>query len=151
MEIIKRLYQKAIKGIKEEWLTSSDFSWYNYILNLPTHLKSTYLIVVFHNQVINGGFHQYFSNRYGQFVEETIVTLSKIGAIEKSDILRKAFNVVNYDQLDSESFKSRLIQGRLDKLFLKDDLFDSLEELDTSYYNSNEDIKKLLIVFLKNS
>lgn len=89
--IIEQNYAEAIKGLREEWLNEPGVQWFNYVVNLREQLQTTYLVIVLDNQVINGGLHQYFVNGYGQFAEETIDALIRIGAIEKAELLKKAF------------------------------------------------------------
>ncbi|AYN00137.1 DUF4375 domain-containing protein [Chryseobacterium sp. 3008163] len=81
-ELIEKTYLEATKGIKEDWFFSDIPYWYSYVVNLSKHLQVTYLTVVLENQVLNGGFHQYFANSYGQFAKETIDALIEIGAFK---------------------------------------------------------------------
>ena len=71
-ELIEKTHLEATKGIKEEWFVSEVPHWYSYVVNLPKHLQTTYLTALLENKVLNGGFHQYFANSYGQFAKETI-------------------------------------------------------------------------------
>jgi len=149
-EIIQKKYAEAIKGINEEWFTTVDSKWYSYIINLPFHLRSTYLIVVFHNQIYNGGFHQFFVNGYGQFAKETINVLIKIGALNKAELLKKALHIVNSDNKSDEVFRKELLNKDIKSLFVEDFLFESLDKLDTQYYAlEKEDLEKLLCNYLQ--
>lgn len=145
LEIVEKTYLESTKGIKEEWFTSELPHWYSYIINLPKRLQVTYLTVVLENQVLNGGFHQYFVNSYGQFAKETIEALIEIGAFKKSNLLEKALNVVQDKDMNDEDFRKALVNKKLKKLFIDDDLFAPLEELDDIYYEiEDEDIADLL-------
>ena len=63
---IETAYTKVVSGLQESYFAAEPaFEWYDHILALSNHLQVTYVIVVLHNQVINGGFDQYFSNGYG--------------------------------------------------------------------------------------
>lgn len=147
-EIIERTYLESTKGIKEEWFYSEVPHWYSHIINLPKDLQITYLTVILENQVLNGGFHQYFVNSYGQFAKETIEALIEIGAFKKSNLLEKALNIVQDDIGDVE-FRNKLINRSLNKLFVDDDLFKPLEELDDVYYDiEDEDVSDLLGEYL---
>ncbi|MGE9310819.1 DUF4375 domain-containing protein [Niabella sp. CJ426] len=149
-EIIETNYAKATQGIKSQWLDAVSFEWYNYVVGLPLELKVTYLVVVFHNQIMNGGFHQYFVNGYGQFAEETISALSEIGVKTKRQLLSNALQIVNSDGLPKEDFIINLLNKKISSLFLNDDLAEPLGELDMAYYaEENEDIVQLLSSFLR--
>lgn len=149
-ELIEEKYAEAVKGIKEEWFTESDTKWHEYVIGLPIQLQICYLIVVFHNQILNGGFHQYFVNGYGQFAEETIKALKTIGSLKKAELLEEAFRIVNHKNYSNEIFIKTLLARKIEKLFSKDDLFDPLSRLDNSYYaDENEDIEQLLGRYLR--
>ncbi|MBB4807441.1 hypothetical protein HNP38_002747 [Chryseobacterium defluvii] len=151
-ELIEKIYLESTKGIKEEWFISEVPHWYSYIINLPKDLQVTYLTVVLENQVLNGGFHQYFVNGYGQFSKETIEALIEIGAFKKSNLLDKALNIVKDEYLSDEEFRRELVDKTLKKLFIDDDLFDPLGELDDIYYDiEDEDIEDLLGDYLRKS
>lgn len=147
--ISDKTYSDAVKGIKEEWFYSDVPHWYSYVVNLPKHLQVTYLTVILENQVLNGGFHQYFVNSYGQFAKETIDALIEIGAFKKSNLLEKALHIVQDKDMSDENFRKELVNKTLKKLFIDDDLFDPLEELDDIYYSlEDEDISVLLGEYL---
>lgn len=150
-EIIKRRYAEAVKGIKVEWFTTANSQWYDYIINLAEELKITYLIVVFHNQIFNGGFHQYFVNGYGQFAKETIESLIKIRALKKAILLKEAFKKVNVENSTDFFFREKILNKDIKELFIGDDLFGPLSKLDSQYYaQENEDISELLGSYLRN-
>ncbi len=144
-KLIEKTYSEAVKGIKEDWFLSSNTNWYDYVVNLSTQLGTTYLVVILHNQVLNGGFHQYFVNGYGQFAEETINALSDIGAYKRSSLLEKSFKIVNANNFSIAVFRKRLLDKDIESLFVTDELFDPLDELDTEYYSIiDEEIEVLL-------
>src|SRR5687767_15531135 len=135
-EIIEIKYKEAVKEIKEDWFITANSQWskwYDYIIELPTDLQITYLIVIFDNQVSNGGFHQYFANGYGQFARETINALIEIGALKKAQLLKEALRDVNSEEISYSIFRERLLKKEIDELFISDDLFEPLNNLDTQY------------------
>lgn len=134
-EIIEKKYTEAVQGIKEEWFLNSDSSWYDYIVELPSDLKVTYLVTILHNEVCNGGLHQYFFNGYGQFTAQTIPVLIEIGALRKAALLKKALSLVNRDNATDIIFRKRLLNRSISILFDDDTLFDSL---DKEYYQCEE-------------
>lgn len=148
-ELIEKIYLESTKGIKEEWFVSELPHWYSYVINLPTHLQITYLTVVLENQVLNGGFHQYFANSYGQFARETINALVELGAFKKSNLLDSALHLIQDVSMSDQEFRDKLVNKTLAKLFKEEDLYDPLEELDNSYYDiEDEDIADLLADYL---
>jgi hypothetical protein len=148
-EIITKKYAEAVQGINAEWFEKPDNKWYDYVINLPIQLQITYLVVVLHNQVFNGGFHQYFVNGYGQFAKETINALVEIGAFRKAELLKEALGIVNFENDNSEIFREKLITKKIKALFVGNDLDDPLNKLDDEYYDSEvEDINLLLGKYL---
>ncbi|WP_430906561.1 DMP19 family protein [Maribacter sp. 2-571] len=148
--IVEKAYREAVEGIKEEWLDSLNPRWYEYIMGLPIKSKVTYMVVVLHDQVINGGFHQYFCNAgYGQFALKTISCLEEINALNKAKLLRQAYDTVNSSKISDELFIADLINQRINNLFDGDDLYEPLGVLDEKFYDSSEEIEPLLIDFLK--
>lgn len=151
-KLIEEKYAKAVKDIKEEWFIKSNTNWYKYIIGLPIQLHICYLIVVFHNQIFNGGFHQYFVNGYGQFAKETIDALKTIGALKKAKLLKDALNIVNSEDDPDDIFRKKLLEKQIPDLFSTDSLFESLDNLDAVYYSDeNEDIEQLLGSYLRSS
>jgi len=150
VKIIEEKYAEAVKGIKEEWFSESNTKWYDHIIWLPVQQRVCYLVVVFHNQVFNGGLHQYFANGYGQFAKETINALKTIGALKKAELLGKALQLVNSENYSDEIFRKKLLGKQIPQLFFKDDLFEPLDNLDNTYYSlENEDIEQLLGNYLR--
>ncbi|MEM9681575.1 MAG: DUF4375 domain-containing protein, partial [Bacteroidota bacterium] len=92
--IINKYYQISVVGINEIMLLDKN-EWLKYISALSEHLQVTYLVVLFHNQVFNGGFHQYFFNAYGQFAYELLDSLTTIGAKSTVELLKKVLSKVN--------------------------------------------------------
>ncbi|MXS71927.1 DUF4375 domain-containing protein [Flavobacteriaceae bacterium W22] len=148
-KLIEKTYLAATKGIKEDWFFSDIPYWYSYVINLSNDQQITYLTSILENQVLNGGFHQYFTNSYGQFSKETIDALIEIGAFKKSNLLDKALKIVQDKNMPDVEFRKGLMNKTLKQLFIDDDLFDPLEELDDIYYNiEDEDIADLLGKYL---
>lgn len=148
--LIEKYYLQSTKDLKDNWFDSDMPYWYSYIINLPEHLKITYLTVILESQVFNGGFDQYFANGYGQFAKETIDSLILIGAFKKSNLLEKALNIVKDDAITDDEFRKQLLNKTLKKLFKEDVLYESLRQLDDSYYDiEDEDVEYLLADYLR--
>lgn len=147
-EIICEKYREAATGIKEDWLNADTSKWFDYVISLPLQLQITYLIVILDTQIINGGFHQYFVNGYGQFAKETIMALIEIGAFKKAELLKEALLKVNNENLNDEQFRKKLLLKGIIDLFKNDSLFEPLDKLDNAYYENEEEIEQLLGSYL---
>lgn len=149
-EITCKYYADSVKGLNTKIINDKDL-WYNYINDLPRNLQVTYTIIIFHDQVFNGGLHQYFFNSYGQFAYLTIENLKLIKAFEASKILEKAVEIINSEHYNIEEFRTKIFSRKLEKITeFDDELFDLLEKLDDEYYNLDEDLEQLLVDYLQN-
>jgi len=151
MELIDKLFDDAVSGIKEDWFTFKNNSWYDYVMNLEPSLKIVYLIEIFDAQIFNGGFEQYFTNRYGIFSQETIIALQSVRAFRKADLLKRALSIVKSDDDTEETFREKLVTSN-HEIFRGNSFSYLLNDLDNEYYNSYEDenLRKLLIDFFSN-
>jgi hypothetical protein len=148
--IIEKYYYETVKGINEAILKDKN-AWYQKILNLPIAQQVVYTIVLFHSQVENGGFHQYFFNSYGQFVFLTLNNLKLVGANSRYNLLERALKEVNNENLDEGTFRELVFTRKLERIVSFDQkLFDYLNELDNEYYDlEKEEIEELLTSFLE--
>jgi len=78
----------------------------------PTKTEKLILFVEdFENDVMNGGFQQYFENKSEEEQNEVLVNLDEIGAKKSKVLLEKALKIFNeskdssFDKIDSEFFK----------------------------------------------
>ena len=148
-EIIKSSYAEAVKGLNKAVLNEKDL-WYSYVINLPIRLQVVYTVVVFHQQVMNGGLHQYFFNSYGQFSFLTIDNLKLIKAFQSREILKQALAEVNREQLGVNEFREKAFNRKLERIVDFDEaLFSFLDELDTKYYALKENLDDLMIIYLE--
>lgn len=149
-EIIQKIYAEAVQGIDEGWFDPVSTKWYDHIVALPADQRITYLTVILHTQVLNGGFHQYFINGYGQFAKETHDALRTIGTTKKAQLVEKALKLVNAEPLSDAAFRALLLKKKFEPL-LGDDLDKPLDELDNEYYTDGhpDDIWDLLAAYLK--
>lgn len=147
-EITDKYYKEAVKGLNEVILQDKDL-WYSYVINLPVHLQVTYTTIVFHQQVFNGGLHQYFFNSYGQFSYLTIENLKLIKAFKTAGILKRAVSRINIKKFSVGEFRKKVFNRELEEIVDFDsDLSDFLEILDNEYDLLDEDLEQLLIKYL---
>jgi len=148
-EITDKHYKEAVTGLNETILNDIDL-WYSYVINLPPHLQIVYTIVVFHQQVFNGGLHQYFFNSYGQFAYLTVEHLKLIKAFKTSNILERAISQVNIIELSKNEFRAKIFSRELDRIAdFDEELCDFLELLDNEYDDLDENLEQLLVDYLE--
>lgn len=148
-EITSKYYKEAVKGIDEDLLQDMN-RWYDYVVNLSEKLQVVYTVILFNQQVYNGGFHQYFFNSYGQFGYLTLENLRLIGANKAADLLEKALEKVNDNKYSDYEFRDNVFNRRIDGIINFDEqLSDYLSSLDDKYYSQDEDLKKLLVEYLE--
>ena len=148
-KIIDKYYQEAVKGLNEIVFQDKDL-WYSYVIHLDSNVQVVYNVIVFHQQVLNGGLHQYFFNSYGQFAYLTVENLKLIKAFKTAEILESALSEVNIEHDDIDKFRENIFNRKNSRIVDFDNqLFDYLNDLDSKYYSLDEDIKKLLLNYLK--
>ena len=149
VNIIDEYYKVTVKGLTETVLEDKDLL-YRYVLNLPDKLQITYTIAILHQQVFNGGFHQYFFNGYGQFAYITLGNLETIKAFKTANILNRALLNVNKEKYDIDEFRDKIFNRTLKAISdFDENLGDTLNDLDNEYYLLNEDLGQLLVDYLK--
>jgi hypothetical protein len=120
-------------------------------MRLPLPHRITYAILIFNDQVLNGGLHQYFSNHYGIFCYETVEYLKRIKANSSAEVLRKAILEVNSDNDSREVFRDKILNQQLLRLVGSEEtLATNLDRLDDEYYTSGENVGGLLAKYLLN-
>ncbi len=125
--------------------------WYSYVINLPIKLQIVYTTIIFHQQVLNGGLHQYFFNSYGQFAYLTVDHLKLIKAYKTAEILEKALSEVNFKQYSIDEFREKVFNRELDRIVNFDEaLSEFLDKLDNEYDSLDEDLEQLLVDYLEN-
>lgn len=147
-EKISLYYKEAVSGLTEEVLEDNEL-WYRYVLHLPIRLQIVYTISVLHQQVYNGGFHQYFFNSYGQFAYATLNNLILVKAYTTSELLRNAIQIVNYENWSIEDFRQKIYERQIKKIVEFDRVLgEKLDLLDGKYYYSNENLELLILKYV---
>ncbi|MFT6443598.1 MAG: hypothetical protein ACJASM_003160 [Salibacteraceae bacterium] len=146
-EIIDKIYDSAGERLRN---TVTDWSnhklWRQTVNELDTKQRSVYLIGVLNQQVMNGGFIQYFDNSYGMFGYETLRVLHTVGATESANLLEQALKIVNPKQLSESAFADHIANN-----IIEEELGDELDQLDDKYYEleNTEDLESLLVNWIK--
>jgi len=147
--LINDKFKESVKGLDERVIANQD-DWYAYVMNLPIQLRIVYTIVILHQQVFNGGFHQYFLNGYGLFGYLTLDSLKIINAKFTMNLLKKVLQEVNSESLNVEAFRIKSFKRELNKIInFDDELCEFLEKCDDEYYESQEDLTDLLGQYLE--
>lgn len=110
--------------------------------------KTTYLLGILNQQVMNGGFIEYYGNAYGRFAYETLEALREIGADKTFKLLSRSLELVNIDKKTKTDFKNLIINGSYPRDPTTED---KLGDLDDEYYalDEIEDLEKLLGAYLR--
>lgn len=112
--------------------------------NLTEPEKVFYCVYWLEGEVNNGGFNQYFFNSAGDFAQETVVALRKIGAHYTADILLQSFSVFPKNSPIRDRYKRQ-------KVLLKigEEKEEFLNELDEKFFAYTDPIGSLLIEYIK--
>ena len=149
MEKVATAYAQAVQDIDDKMLTDpTHHPWYNHVTQLPEDQRTTYLAIIFHDQVMNGGFHQYFFNGYGLFVNQTIPILKKIGAAEAAQLLAMAYATVNWRKEPLAIFRDKIYHRSYRELTDESDMTQALYALSDQYFDKEIDVESLLIAYL---
>ncbi len=94
-------------------------------------------------EVNNGGFHQYFWNSSGDYANQTLSALEKIGAIKNAALLKAAMDI---------AFEGAAPVARDSRQFFLEQneemKQERLGELDSDFYEYKEDFYKLINQFI---
>lgn len=141
-------YDQAVAGLSEKMLNNKD-EWFNYVGDLPDDLRVAYLVMVLHHQVLNGGFHQYFFNPYGQFGYLTLEAFKLSNMPFAYSLLTKVLSEVNKENYSEDEFRARVFNRSLDKIVnFDDDLGDTLDSFDSEYYTVSDQVIENLYKYL---
>ena len=149
-KIIQDTFAKSVEGL-EKIISKDNSQWYPHIVGLPEKLQIVYTVMIFNNQVMTGGLHQYFFNGHGQFGYLTVDNLETIEAGQAAAILRKALTAVNKENYPIPEFREKILNRKLDRITnFEGETSDTLDELTDQYFAiMNEDIERLLAEYLK--
>jgi Domain of unknown function (DUF4375) len=149
---IDEMYKEAVQDLREDMFAKPDtLEWYNYIKALPKHLKTVYVIVVLENQIINGGFDQYFTNLYGQFAFMVVASLQNIKAFEKSELVSKALKIYNPQNLSENGYVQWITKRDWirQEQFNNDAIKKAIVPIDENYWSSKDNVVELLNQYIE--
>jgi hypothetical protein len=105
--------------------------------------KAILIVENLEREINNGGFNQFYWNSSGNYANETIDALIKIGANKTAEIVKKA----------NSEFKNGIVpkdrEKRQDELeLIEDKAKENWNNLDSEFYEYNDDLTELLITFV---
>lgn len=140
-QVIYEIYLRATSGLQDDFFGARSYlPWYQYVQALSEVEQVVYLILSMHDQVMNGGFNQYYVNRYGLFCYETVDKLQVIKSIEAKHILLKSIEVVDKDPSDHDKFRQMIYKNEYAHLYEDNLLENQLYSLDDSYFRISETV-----------
>lgn len=144
-KIIETYYMQAVSGLGESILNDRE-AWHEHVLQLPQKQQVVYTVVLFHSQVENGGFHQYYFNAYGQFVYLTIENLQIIGALKRRNLLEKSLATVNDTKVEEATFRALVYNRAIERISEFDEqLTILLDAIDEEYANIEDEPIDILL------
>ena len=99
-------------------------------------------------EVNNGGFAQFFSNDSWSYIPCLVECLVDIGAIKTKAIAEEAVSVLGISPM-SESTDPDEYYEKLQEIVEDEEVAEKLEQFDSAYYETGEDIAGLLFSFVK--
>jgi hypothetical protein len=143
-DLINHVYSSSVDIDKPSAITdwSTWHQWRKSTSELSSVAQMAYRVAMLHNQVENGGFIQYFDNRYGIYAYETLNDLKDIGATTAHTLLSEALTLINSKGYSGPRFFDFIYQREEDW----DAVGDVLDKLDDIYYNLSEEQNVLTLL-----
>jgi hypothetical protein len=122
--------------------------WINSVSELSKPVRYTYFIGILNTQILNGGFIQYYDNKYGIFALETLDALKEIKAFDAFRLLKQSIDILQLNNKNFADFNEYIIQNGY---FNNCEIENFFDKLDDEYYNleGKEDLLRLLADFLR--
>ena len=112
--------------------------------------KLYFAVGVMDGDVINGGTHQYFSNSSGDFHDDAMAGLDKLGATKTRKLMERACLLLfDYSAIPKTSEERWEIMKNYpeDETLPLPDWCDEFERIDTEYYTDPDSLNELLLNF----
>ncbi len=98
-------------------------------------------------EVNNGGFEQFFGNYSWRFSPYLVVCLNRIGSTQAKQLAEQAISALGIGKLSDVNEYYQSIQ----KVISDDGILEKLGDIDSRYYEMNENIADLVFNFIKNN
>jgi hypothetical protein len=153
-QLIQRYYDLAGEKLRLRMIDWTDGKkWKEIVSGLAKSVQLVYRIGILNMQVMNGGFLQYFDNRYGIFAYQTLDDLKLVGAIETEKILAQALLIINPNDYKNDRFFDYIFLHKYNPDWERiADTFDE-QQLDNKYYelDRKENLELLIAAYLRNN
>jgi hypothetical protein len=111
--------------------------------------KAVYLINTLYNQIINGGFAQYFWNFKGEYLIDTLESLKLIGANQTYKCFNKIIKLFEKKKIQFLELREKENLNQITEAY---SLFESFESYEKELIiNEYEDIEKLIYEYIRSN
>jgi len=148
-QLINQAYTLAGNALSDmtDW---SDFrQWKKIISEVSLSSRVTYHTGILNQQVLNGGFIQYYDNGYGIFAYETLGSLQLLKADLTKELLQKSLAIINPGNYRGDHFDQYISSNEYHADWQT--MAEKLDKLDSEYYQleHKENLEQLLATFLR--
>lgn len=112
--------------------------------NLNESEKTFLYVEILEAEINNGGFDQYFFNSSGDYANETIKSLKKIGALKTAKLVQEAFSYFPENPIPKNNEKRREILEKIDE-----QTSERWTQLEDQFYLYEENINELLLKYVR--
>jgi|WetSurMetagenome_2_1015567.scaffolds.fasta_scaffold56186_2 hypothetical protein len=121
--------------------------WDKPVKKFSPEVRIFILIWIADGEIKNGGMAQFFYNGHGEYAKETVEAFKKVGAPLKADAIKAAMDAFPNGKYPKSAEKySDLLEKHEDELAFLDE-----NDLDDRYYDSPENLEKLVVDFVKDN
>jgi hypothetical protein len=99
-------------------------------------------------EVNNGGYAQFFSNSSWRFTPYLVNSLNRIGSTQAKQLAEQAISALGVGELTNETDVTEY-HDRIQEAVENDDVSEKLDEIDSRYYEMEEDVAGLVFGFVK--
>lgn len=117
---------------------------YDEFKNLNEAEKTFLYVVMLEAEINNGGFDQYFFNSTGDYANETLVALKKIGAFKTAEIVEEAFRYFPENPIPKDNQKRRDLLEHIDE-----QTTEKWTQLEDKFYLYEENLGGLVLDYVR--
>ena len=138
-----------IKDETESILKIQEIVWkktelYDNYENLNDFEKTFLYVEILEAEVNNGGFDQYFYNSSGDYADETLESLRKIGATKTAKLVESAFKIFPVQPIPKDNEKRREILKSIEN-----QTSEKWNQLEDEFYLYEENIGGLVLEYVR--
>ena len=117
---------------------------YDDFKNLNEYEKTFLYVEILEAEINNGGFDQYFFNSSGNYANETLESLKKIGAFNTAKLVEEAFDYFPENPIPKSNEKRREILKKIDE-----QTSEKWTQLEDQFYLYEENINVLILDYVR--